>query len=126
MWSLCDREVASTNFKSCVFRAVSSSSSHHPQKVLLVQLSLYSTAIPKLNTPSTRGVPCRLNVHRVTPWYNPAKRVKNKYNLWHFIWVEQTNKMMTRNCLTRGNLWGNATGYFSAMDLTQDVVITPE
>ena len=29
------------NFKSCVWRAVSSHSSHHPQEVLLAQLSLY-------------------------------------------------------------------------------------
>ena len=43
--SLCDREVAystsdlqGSNFKSCVWRAVSS---HHPQEVLLAQFSLY-------------------------------------------------------------------------------------
>ena len=46
--SLCDREVAcsasdrqGSNFESCVWRAVSSQSSHHPQEVLLAQLSLY-------------------------------------------------------------------------------------
>ena len=46
--SLCDREVACSasdlqelNFESCVWRAVSSHSSHHPQEVLLVQFSLY-------------------------------------------------------------------------------------
>ena len=37
--SLRDREVA--NFESCVWRAVSSQSSHHPQEVLLAQFSLY-------------------------------------------------------------------------------------
>ena len=43
-----DREVASsasdrqgTNFECCVWRAVSSHSSHHSQKVLLAQFSLY-------------------------------------------------------------------------------------
>ena len=46
--SLCAREVAcsasdrqGSNFESCVWRAVSSHSSHHPQEVLLAQLSLY-------------------------------------------------------------------------------------
>ena len=46
--SLRDREVAcsasdrqGSNFKSCVWRTVSSHSSHHPQEVLLAQLSLY-------------------------------------------------------------------------------------
>ena len=46
--SLRDREVASSasdrqgsNFESCVWRTVSSHSSHHPQEVLLAQLSLY-------------------------------------------------------------------------------------
>ena len=46
--SLRDREVAcsasdrqGSNFESCVWRTVSSSSSHHPQEVLLAQFSLY-------------------------------------------------------------------------------------
>ena len=46
--SLRDREVAcsasdrqGSNFESCVWRTVSSHSSHHPQEVLLVQFSLY-------------------------------------------------------------------------------------
>ena len=46
--SLRDREVAcsasdrqGSNFVSCVWRTVSSQSSHHPQEVLLVQFSLY-------------------------------------------------------------------------------------
>ena len=46
--SLCDREVACSasdhqglNFESCVWRAVSSHSSHHPQEILLAQFSLY-------------------------------------------------------------------------------------
>ena len=41
--SLRDREVAcsASNFESCVWRTVSSHSSHHPQEVLLAQFSLY-------------------------------------------------------------------------------------
>ena len=46
--SLRDREVAysasdrqDSNFESCVWRTVSSQSSHHPQEVLLTQFSLY-------------------------------------------------------------------------------------
>ena len=46
--SLRDREVAFSasdrqgpNFESCVWRTVSSQSSHHPQEVLLAQVSLY-------------------------------------------------------------------------------------
>ena len=46
--SLRDRELAcsasdrqGSNFESCVWRAVSSQSSHHPQEVLLAQFSLY-------------------------------------------------------------------------------------
>ena len=46
--SLRDREVAcsasdrqGSNFESCVWRAVSSQSSHYPQGVLLAQFSLY-------------------------------------------------------------------------------------
>ena len=45
---LCDREVAcsasdhqGSNFESCVWRTVSSHSSHHPERVLLDQFSLY-------------------------------------------------------------------------------------
>ena len=47
MGSLCDQEVAcstshrqGSNFESCVWRTVSSHSSHHPQDVLLAQFSL--------------------------------------------------------------------------------------
>ena len=47
-WSLRDRELAcstsdrqGSNFDSCVWRTVSSQSSHQPQEVLLAQFSLY-------------------------------------------------------------------------------------
>ena len=50
--SIRDREVACLasdrqgwNFESCVWRTVSSHSSHHPQEVLLVQFSLYYTKV---------------------------------------------------------------------------------
>ena len=76
--SLRDREVAcsasdrqGSNFESCVWRTVSSQSSHHPQEVLLAQFSLYvhkgglkpdsfhllgtnSHMLEKLNTPATQ------------------------------------------------------------------------
>ena len=46
--SLCDREVAcsasdrqGSNFEFCVWRKVSSQSSHHPQEIILAQFSLY-------------------------------------------------------------------------------------
>ena len=46
--SLCDRQLACSasdlrglNIKSCVWRAVSSHSSHHPQEIILAQFSLY-------------------------------------------------------------------------------------
>ena len=38
-WSASDRQ--GSNFESCVWRTVSSQSSHHPQEVLLAQFSLY-------------------------------------------------------------------------------------
>ena len=48
MGSLRGREVSSStlnrqgsNFKSCIWRAVSSHSSHHPQEVLLAKFSIY-------------------------------------------------------------------------------------
>ena len=39
VWGSSDRQ--GSNFDSCVWRTVSSHSSHHPQEVLLAQLSLY-------------------------------------------------------------------------------------
>ena len=55
MGSLCDREVACSasdcqglNFESCVWRAMSSHSSHHPQEVLLAQFSLCAKRWPKI------------------------------------------------------------------------------
>ena len=53
--SLRDREVAcsvsdhqGSNFESCVWRTVSSQTSHHPQEVLLAQFSLCAQRWPKI------------------------------------------------------------------------------
>ena len=55
MGSLRDRKVAcsvldrqGSNFESCVWRTVSSLSSHHPQEVLLAQFSLYVHLLRRL------------------------------------------------------------------------------
>ena len=81
--SLCDREVAcsasdrqGSNFESCVWRTVSSQSSHHPQEVLLAQFSLYvhkgglkpdsfhfHNMIPKHATSRSRRFPTILNLY---------------------------------------------------------------
>ena len=71
-----DREVAcsasdrqGSNFESCVWRTVSSQSSHHPQEVLLAQFSLYvhkgglkpdsfHFILMTYYIPITRGKPC--------------------------------------------------------------------
>ena len=59
--SLRDREVAcsasdrqGSNFESCVWRAVPSQSSHHPQEVLLAQFSLYVPGLGRVLDKSTR------------------------------------------------------------------------
>ena len=45
VYAMLSRKMASdrqgSNFESCVWRTVSSQSSHHPQEVLLAQFSLY-------------------------------------------------------------------------------------
>ena len=70
-----DREVAcsasdrqGSNFESCVWRTVSSQSSHYPQEVLLAQLSLY--------------------VHKCGL----------KHNSFHFLPLQQVDKMETMSC----------------------------
>ena len=78
--SLRDREVAcsasdrqGSNFESCVWRTVSSQSSHHPQEVLLAQFSLYvhkgglkpdSFHFPPLWTPILFSFLCACEGHR--------------------------------------------------------------
>ena len=49
-FSASDRQ--GSNFESCVWRTVSSQSSHHPQEVLLAQFSLYvpiASMVPKMH-----------------------------------------------------------------------------
>ena len=79
--SLRDREVASSasdrqgsNFESCVWRTVSSQSSHHPQEVLLAQFSQY--------------------VHKggLMP------------DSFHFIWHRQMNSFSAGTVFRRNNL----------------------
>ena len=82
--SLRDREVAcsasdrqGSNFESCVWRTVSSQSSHHPQEVLLAQLSLY---VHKggLKPDSFHFLICEWH------WYSLTCLVKHNYYVLHF------------------------------------------
>ena len=75
--SLRDREVAcsasdrqGSNFESCVWRTVSSQSSHHPQEVLLAQFSLYVH----------KGGLKPDSFHFILKWINYSN-VYNKYHL---------------------------------------------
>ena len=79
--SLRDREVAcsasdrqGSNFESCVWRTVSSQSSHHPQEVLLAQCSLY---VHKggLKPDSFHFVPDVLCIHRTCQYHGSNKLV---------------------------------------------------
>ena len=72
--SLRDREVAcsasdrqGSNFESCVWRTLSSQSSHHPQEVLLAQSSLYVhkdglKPSPTRTSKHDMSIHCQLNV----------------------------------------------------------------
>ena len=69
--SLRDREVAcsasdrqGSNFESCVWRTVSSQSSHHPQEVLLAQFSLY---VHKGGLKPDSFFICKINIFRHSP-----------------------------------------------------------
>ena len=84
--SLRDREVAcsasdrqGTNFESCVWRTVSSQSSHHPQEVLLAQFSLY---VHKGGLkPDSFHLPCKLSC-------DSSKLYTSTYtwNIQSFLW----------------------------------------
>ena len=76
--SLRDREVAcsasdrqGSNFESCVWRTVSSQSSHHPQEVLLAQFSLYvhKGGLKPDSFHFIFDMSNNYNVHRVLPNY---------------------------------------------------------
>ena len=83
--SLRDREVAcsasdrqGSNFESCVWRTVSSQSSHHPQEVLLAQFSLYvhkgglKPDSFHLFLYGMLNIESKANFHRVYPaWFCP-------------------------------------------------------
>ena len=86
--SLRDREVAcsasdrqGSNFESCVWRTVSSQSSHHPQEVLLAQFSLY-VHLGGLKPDS---------FHLTAP----SKHKTFAYNLYN---VCQTSSTLVQNC----------------------------
>ena len=69
--SLCDREVAcsasdrqGSNFESCVWRTVSSHSSHHPQEVLLAQFSRFISFLGHVARPFLSNSDNRVYVQR--------------------------------------------------------------
>ena len=80
--SLRDREVAcsasdrqGSNFESCVWRTVSSQSSHHPQEVLLAQFSLY---VHKGGLkPDSFHFICQGNFHHKTP---SCRKIRSVYS----------------------------------------------
>ena len=102
--SLRDREVAcsasdrrGSNFESCIWRTVSSQSSHHLQKVLLAQFSLYvhkGGLKPdsfhfwdqgRLSgrhgiLPSGIRLPCRCRYEAVSSWFVGLKRALRDYS----------------------------------------------
>ena len=69
-WSASDRRGSS--FAPCVWRAVSSHSSHHPQEVLLPQFSLYVH----------KG---GLKPHSLIYWYNNCYQSKRCHRRWHWF-----------------------------------------
>ena len=81
--SLRDREVAcsasdrqGSNFESCVWRTVSSQSSHHPQEVLLAQFSLYV---------HKGGLkPDSFHFIYISTMAEPAREIPNHYRVCHY------------------------------------------
>ena len=101
--SLRDREVAcsasdrqGSNFESCVWRTVSSQSSHHPQEVLLAQFSLYVHKgglkpdsfhfyLPRAKSSySVILLPPRVP-YSIYPVYNKCDRFIIRWNICHCI-----------------------------------------
>ena len=64
--------VGSPNFESCVWRTVSSQSSHHPQEVLLAQFSLY---VHKSGLKPD-------SFHLLSPWYNHTLYYMPRQPFW--------------------------------------------
>ena len=90
--SLRDREVAcsasdrqGSNFESCVWRTVSSQSSHHPQEVLLAQFSLY---VHKggLKPDSFHFFCCRF-IWWLVPRVIPALHCRSLYRWFYLMWI---------------------------------------
>ena len=90
--SLRDREVAcsasdrqGSNFESCVWRTVSSQSSHHPQEVLLAQFSLY------VHKGGLKPDSFHFIYFRTTPFqlhiYNECFPTCIAANLWYVVYV---------------------------------------
>ena len=93
--SLRDREVAcsasdrqGSNFESCVWRTVSSQSSHHPKEVLLAQFSLcvhkgglkpdsFQLPVGTADAPATRTPCVRNNEQNTTRLTDPSKSKQN-------------------------------------------------
>ena len=75
--SLCDREVASSasNFDSCVWRTVSSQSSHHPQEVLLAQFKIIEKHVKLNKVLDNDGHPPTASVGNETSILNTLKIV---------------------------------------------------
>ena len=91
--SLRDREVAcsasdrqGSNFESCVWRTVSSQSSHHPQEVLLAQFSLY---VHKggLKPDSFHFTTTTTTYYSGARWYK-GNFPCSSYIKWRLEWVE--------------------------------------
>ena len=91
--SLRDREVAcsasdrqGSNFESCVWRTVSSQSSHHPQEVLLAQFSLH---VHKGGTkPDSFHLQNNLNVNSSFPMFHVRSLVWGQLSQHHAIKVD--------------------------------------
>ena len=98
--SLRDREVAcsasdrqGSNFESCVWRTVSSHSSHHPQEVLLAQFSLYVHK-GSLKTDSFHLL------HPLFSRYAPVKRIHSDWDLSDiYVWTMKQILALKTNIL---------------------------
>ena len=102
VWSLCDREVAcsvsdrqGTNLESCVWRAVSNHSSHHPQEVLLAQFNLYVLKRGPKPHSFICTYTCRLRLYSK---FVLIFIVNIRCRLRHFVWdasltIDYTNRL---------------------------------
>ena len=107
--SLRDREVAcsasdrqGSNFESCVWRTVSSQSSHHPQEVLLAQFSLY------VHKGSLKPDSFHLfSVYHVLQWVSDTIRRHTPY-----VWIRlRIHRFYCRNWSMEGQLFVSGEAY---------------